>query len=246
MCGTGINVMTDSSTKTNRFKPAMPIIPGVPLPADEIPGGFEKVNSSNTALWADRSLQIRAAAALLILLCLVLVVFRVLKKEPIPAALILDSPAADGTSALAGSAAPGDLPLAPGPVALSQDMGKPWSLAKFQLKLPTGERAPAMVIRLPGGSGSSAYWGLLSVAQYGQCELELVTDVAKIESEYGFRARHPMVVDSCAQTVYDPLSYGRAHGRLMHGQVVKGPGMRPPLAVEILIQKGSLVATRSE
>ena len=238
--------MTDSSTKLNRFKPAMPIIPGVPLPADEIPAGFEKVNSSNTALWADRNLQIRAGAALLILLCLVLVAFRVLKKEPLPAALILDNPAAVGTAALAGSALPGDLPLAPGPVALSQDMGKPWSLAKFQINLPTGERAPAMVIRLPGGSGSSAYWGLLSVAQYGQCELALVTDVAKIESDYGFRARHPMVVDSCAQTVYDPLSYGRARGRLARGQVVKGPGMRPPLAVEILVQKGSLVATRSE
>lgn len=55
-----------------------------------------------------------------------------------------------------------------------------------------------------------------------------------------------MVVDSCTQTIYDPLSYGSTHGALVRGQVVSGAGLRPPLAVEIVIEKGSVVATRSE
>jgi hypothetical protein len=201
---------------------------------------------SSSPLWTDCNLQIRGAAALLLLLCLILVLFRVLKKELSPAPLVADGAVSEGGAAPFQTPPASETPQAPGMVASTQEMGKAWSVAKFQMKLATGENAAAMVIHLPGRTGAGAYWGLLSVAPYGQCEMELVTDLTKIARQYEYRARHPMLVDSCTQTIYDPMSYGAAHGRWIRGQVVKGTGLRPPMAVEILIQKGNLIATRTE
>lgn len=241
--------MPDPSLKPDRFKPAMPAIPGVPAPAAEkTTDAKKKERAAAHAVWADRRVQVGAGAGLVFVIFLALVLPLMFHKEPPLAPIVLDKPAAD-----TGSSSPGDenpaaneLPVAPGPIAALQDLAKPWSVVKFQMQLPTGERKRAQVIRLPGGTGAAAFWGFLSVPPYGRCELELAEDVAKIARDFGYRARHPMVVDSCTQTIYDPLSYGRASGALARGQVVSGPGLRPPLAVEIVIEKGSVVATRSE
>jgi hypothetical protein len=192
--------------------------------------------------------QIGAVAGVVVLALLAFVLNAFLRKEPPPAPILLDnSGAANGGAQSPGGTAPeSELPVAPGAVASPQDLAKPWSFAKFKMQLATGDRASAMVVRLPSGAGAAAYWGFLTVAPYGRCEMELEQDLAKITADYGYRARHPMVVDSCTQTVYDPLSYGGTHGVWVRGQVVKGAGLRPPLAIEIVLDKGSVVATRSE
>jgi hypothetical protein len=239
--------MADPSPKPDRFKPAMPAIPGVPAPAPEKKAEAEKpAQPSAPPVWADRKVQVGAGAALVLVIFLVVMLPRLLRKEPAPAPIVLDNSKSATIATPSGSDASAaiDLPVAPGPIASPQEFDKPWTVVKFMMQLPTGERAPAQVIRLPGRD--AAYWGFLSMAPYGRCELELVQDLEKIGQDYGYRARHPMVVDSCTQTIYDPLSYGSTHGALARGQVVSGPGLRPPLAVEIVTQKGSVVATRSE
>ncbi len=241
--------MPDPSSKPDRFKPAMPAIPGVSAPAPPNPAeeAEKKQQPAAIPLWADRKVQVIAGIVVAFVLFLALVLPQLLRKEPPPAPIVLDNPApaTGATQASGGAPAASDLPVAPGPVASPQDLAKPWSFVKFQFQLATGERAPAMVVRLPS-AGADSYWGFLSVAPYGRCEMELEQDVAKLAQDYHYRARHPMVVDSCTQTVYDPLSYGSARGALVRGQVVAGPGVRPPLAVEIVVEKGSIVATRSE
>lgn len=241
--------MPDPSSKPDRFKPAMPAIPGVPAPAPENTGDADrKEGATAPPLGANRRVQIGAGASLIFLVFLALLLPRFLRQEPPLAPIVLDNAGADPGAASSGSQTPavGNLPLAPGPIASPQELSKPWSVVKFQMRLPTGETAPAQVIRLPGGEGASAYWGFLSVAPYGSCEMQLVQDLEQIGRDYTYRARHPMVVDSCTQTIYDPLSYGSARGAVARGQVVSGPGLRPPLAVEIVIEKGNIVATRSE
>lgn len=241
--------MPDPSSKPDRFKPAMPAIPGVPAPAPaEEAEAEKKPQPTAVPFWADRKVQVIAGIVAAFVLFLAMFLPQLLRKEPPPAPIVLDNPApAEGTTQASGGApAASGLPVAPGPVASPQDLAKPWSLVKFQFQLATGERVPAMVVRLPGGAGAGSYWGFLSVAPYGRCEMELEQDLAKLAQDYHYRARHPMVVDSCTQTVYDPLSYGSARGALVRGHVAAGPGLRPPLAVEIVIEKGSVVATRSE
>ena len=239
--------MPDPSSKPDRFKPAMPVIPGVPAP-EKHADAEEKKQPATPPLWADRKVQIGAGIALVFVIFLALVLPQFLRKEPPPAPIVLDNPTPGGgtSPSAATSPAANELPVAPGPVASPQDLSKPWSVVKFQMRLPTGERVPAQVLRLPTGTGTSVYWGFLSVAPYGRCEMELEQDLAKIAQDFGYRARHPMIVDSCTQTIYDPLNYGGSHGTLVRGLVVSGPGLRPPLAIEIVVEKGSVVATRSE
>ena len=242
--------MPDDSSKPDRFKPAMPAIPGVPAPAP-VPtreAETEELQHARIPPWADRKVQIIAGMVVALVLFLTLILPQLLRKEPPPAPMVLDNPApaTGATQAPGGAHAASDLPTAPGPVASPQDLAKPWSVVKFQFQLPTGVRAPAMVVRLPSGSGAAAYWGFLSVAPYGRCEMELEQDLVKIARDFHYRARHPMVVDSCTLTVYDPLNYGGTRGSWVRGQVVAGPGLRPPLAVEIVLEKGSVVAKRSE
>ncbi len=55
----------------------------------------------------------------------------------------------------------------------------------------TAQLGPAMVVRLPGG----AYWGFSMREPFGDCQLELVTDLKKLKTAYNFRADHPMVAD---------------------------------------------------
>ena len=239
--------MPDPSSKPDRLKPAMPAIPGVPAP-EQVAEAEKKKQQAGPPLWTNRTVQIGAAAAFGFVSLLAFVLPQFLREEPPPAPIVLDnSTAPNGSSPSPGGATPeSEQPVAPGPVASPQDLAKPWSFVKFKMRLATGDQAPAMVIRLPSGTGADAYWGFLTVAPYGRCEMELEQDLAKIAADYGYRARHPMVVDSCTQSVYDPLSYGGTHGVWVRGQVVKGAGLRPPLAIEIVIEKGSVVATRSE
>jgi hypothetical protein len=137
------------------------------------------------------------------------------------------------------------LPTAPGPVATTEEMAKPWSAKRFMFRDPvTDQPVPAMVVRLPRGD----YWGFSLRAPFGTCELEYVTDLEMLQTKYQFRAEHPMVIDPCNQTIYDLLRYGggASNDSLVRGEMVQGPGIRPPIAIEIRTQGKQVVAVRME
>lgn len=112
-----------------------------------------------------------------------------------------------------------------------------------------GARRPAIVVRLPNASSgdSSGYWAFLLQSVYGKCELELVADLNKLAADYSYRAAHPMVVDPCTQTLFHPLRLDTiGPGIYARGEVVQGTAIRPPLAVEIRIERGHIIAVRTE
>jgi hypothetical protein len=245
--------MSGPPEKFDPFKPVQPVIPGVPQqpPAEEKPEAKAEKKivwpppPPRKPLWQSRQVQIGAAAGAVLFLCGAALAWRVMRTAPPPAPVVIESPASSADPATTGAnltPAP-QTPLAPGPVASVQDLAKPWSVAKFRMQRPTGETANAMVIRLPS---SAAYWGLISVAPYGRCELELESDLKKIREQYAYAAIHPMVVDSCTQTVYDPLALGTSSGVWIRGKIAAGPGIRPPFEVEIKVDKGEVLAARSE
>jgi hypothetical protein len=242
--------MPGPAEKDSRFKPADPVIPGVPQrPPEEKKKEEQKPASTQPPgprpVWQTPTVLASAGVGALMLLAGATLAWQAMKPAPAPAPVVLPAPATTATPE--GSAAPATeeapLPDAPGPVATVAEMAKPWSVAKFRIRRSTGQSALGMVIRLPSAPG---YWGLLSVAPYGQCEMGLETDLAKIRRQYGYAASHPMVVDSCTQVVYDPLALGSSSGVWVRGRVAAGPGIRPPFAVEIKTEQGYVVASRSE
>ena len=100
-----------------------------------------------------------------------------------------------------------------------------------------------MVIRLPGGG----LWAFSLQEPYGKCELEFVTDLGRLATQYGYRASHPMVVNPCNNTVYDPLKVGSLGGNVwVRGEIVQGGGLRPPLAIDVRVSGHSIIADRIE
>jgi hypothetical protein len=137
------------------------------------------------------------------------------------------------------------LPLGPGPVATTTELTGAWSSKRFLFRDPvTNEPVPAMVVRLPQGQ----LWGFSLREPFGTCPLEYVTDPQRLRSEYQLHADHPMVVDPCNRTVYDLLSYGAgpASDALVRGEMVEGPGIRPPIAIEIRTEGKQVLAVRME
>ncbi len=81
-----------------------------------------------------------------------------------------------------------NLPLAPGPVATTQELAKPWSTKRFLFRDPvTTQPEPAIVVRLPHG----AYWGFSLREPFGNCELEYITDLQKLRTDTAFAPTTP-------------------------------------------------------
>jgi hypothetical protein len=135
------------------------------------------------------------------------------------------------------------LPVAPGEVATTADLEKPWSSKRFLFRDPlTSVKSPAIVVRLPGGE----YWGFSLREPYGSCELEWVTNLEKLEADYQLRADHPMVGDPCNRSVFDLLRYGGGPNGLVRGEIVRGAAVRPPVAIEIRTRGNQILAVRME
>jgi len=138
-----------------------------------------------------------------------------------------------------------NLPIAPGIIATTKELAKPWASTRFLFRTPlSADPIPAMAFRLPNGQ----YWGISMIEPFGTCELEYVTDPRVLATEYGYRANHPMVADPCTHTVYDLLQYdgGAPDGGLVRGAIVHGTGVRPPLAIEIEVSGREVRAVRME
>ncbi|HUE56717.1 MAG TPA: hypothetical protein VMO76_12855 [Candidatus Udaeobacter sp.] len=228
--------MTDQPP-SERFKTEMPQIPGVSGP------GARPVGNPATKLVTG-------------LLALLLIVFvgarwalrpkhaapRVAEQQP---QIEVPAPAPDPSSLIphATEANPG--------IADTIEMAKPWSTKDFFVRNRlTGENIPALLVRLPSGSASQAsgYWAFAVKSPYGNCQLEYISDLAKLRGDYGFRgARHPMVGNPCSHTVFDPLKLTNLPGDVwVRGGIVQGSDLRPPLGVDIRIDGKKILAIRAE
>lgn len=221
----------------DRFHPEMPTIPGVT-------GMRQPPQSSSNPANAQRLVQILGAVA-----AIAAVVFAM-------AWWVKSSSRKTADSAVAEPAPPeAPLPQLPsfavppahtGPtgVATVEELSKPWSAKKFNFQKPvTGESIPAMVVRLPGG----ALWAFALKEPYGNCELEYVAGTDQLASKYNFQASHPMVVNPCTSTVYDPLKVGPlGDNTWARGEVVQGSALRPPLSIDVVVRGHSIVADRME
>jgi hypothetical protein len=130
-------------------------------------------------------------------------------------------------------------------------MMKPWSATAFDYRdTLSGERVPAVLLRLPGGSASqpAGYWAFALKAAYGNCQLELVNDLEKLKGEYGYAAaRHPMVGNPCSHSVFDPTKMANLPGNVwVRGAMVQGSDLRPPLGIEVKIEGKDIFAVRME
>ncbi|MGD0955492.1 MAG: hypothetical protein ABR953_01505 [Candidatus Acidiferrales bacterium] len=234
--------------KLDRFKPIQPAIPGVS------PGGEKKESPAPPMQQHSGAPQAPAGqlppTKIAVVIVGVVIVLGGLfywsrsssRKSKLPAsdAVVAASPAVAEKPEPAEKFAVG-----PGPVGTTDELAKAWSSKRFLFRDPLVPKpVPAMVVRLPGGQ----YWGFSLREPFGDCELEYVTDLKRIASDYHFEADHPMVVNPCSRAVYDLMRYsdGALNGGIVRGDIVAGIGVRPPMAIEIRTEGKDVVAVRTE
>lgn len=228
------------------FKPDEPVIPGVShgpqaTKTFDFKAGF-KIDVRNP--------KVLAAGGGAALLLIVLFVWAMSGSDPAPAAqqaAPTSAPVAEKASTAPVSPAMLELAALPAQVATTIELNKPWAAKKFYFRHGT-QRVPAMLVRLPTGSAFNpeSYWAFSLQAPFGRCELEWVTDRKRIVDEFKYAARTPMVVDTCTQSLFDPLKHGQIGGAYARGEVVRGSSLRPPLAIDLNVQGKSIIATRME
>src|SRR5215468_9517133 len=143
----------------NRFKPEMPAIPGVSGSSRRSPGGAMALRLVGGLV-----------AVLLVLVLGTKLVMRAKRAEPQTAQptpqIEIPTPAADPNAGI-----PNATETNPG-IATVSEMSKPWSSKDFFFRNRlTGEKVPALLIRLPGAAAtqSDGYWGLAMTSAYGNC-----------------------------------------------------------------------------
>jgi hypothetical protein len=241
------------------FKPAQPKIPGVPAATPAEPEPPLEAEASPPP--PPRRLSVKWIAgglggALLLGLVLAWIFLR-------PSGELEDEAgtapqASPGAASPAAGSAPqtpaapaASLPVAPREaVATTAELSQPWMSKRFYFRNAAGQMVPAMLVRLPGGSGRTAagYWAFSTKPPLAtsRCELELVSDAQRLREEFGQRGTQPMVVDACSSTIYNPLAYGNVRGAMVRGDVVRGPGFRPPILIEVRVTGNQVFATQIE
>ncbi len=218
--------------KLDPFKPEQPHIPGVPTDKGQPEPGARKV-------WVP----LVVASVLIISIGAFFLRNRLSFPKPAqasasPAAVTPPSPAAPVSK---GAEV---LPVAPGEVATTDELAKAWSAKRFLFRNPaTGEIAPAMVVRLPGGE----LWGFSLREPFGDCDMEYMADLEVLQTKYNFSANHPMVGDPCTHSVFDLMKYGSTpDGTIVRGEIERGGAIRPPIAIEIREEGNEIRAVRME
>ncbi len=134
-------------------------------------------------------------------------------------------------------------------VATIGELARPWSSKRFFFRSLTQSRyVPAVIVRLPGPAGqTNSYWAFSLEAPFDRCQFEYIADVAKLSSDYGFEAAHPMVVNPCSHTVFDPLQLKELPGNiLVRGAIVRGSDPRPPYGIEVKVTANQIRAVAME
>jgi len=232
-----------SPAKSDPFKPAQPKIPGLASAAESGDRGTSPASAGQFA--ENQKLLFAAAGTFLALVAVGVLIYWGRSTSRKTHVLPTPAPAAGAAVPVEKADRPASLPMGPGIVASTADLTKAWSAKRFLFRSAFDpDPVPAIVVRLPGGQ----YWGLSLREPFGACELQYVTDLGKLQTSYGFRAEHPMVVDPCTQTLYDLAQYapGSPDGALVRGAIVQGGAVRPPLAIEIRVEGKNVRAVRSE
>jgi serine/threonine protein kinase len=134
-------------------------------------------------------------------------------------------------------------------VATVSELAQPWSSKRFVFRsLTMSKDVSALIIRLPGpASVSKSYWALSLEAPFSQCQFAYIADVAKLASEYGFEAAHPMVVNPCSRAIFNPIQFYRLPGDvLVRGAIVQGNDLRPPYSIEVKVSGNQIYALAME
>jgi hypothetical protein len=230
------------------FKPQQPSIPGVaPRPASAAPDPAPAPDSGvapaePNAPQPKTKLIVVAVAGMLLLLIVLIYWGRSASRKTVP---VTTETAVEEPAPVAAPRPQASQPTGPGVIGTVSELAKPWASKNFQYRnYVSGQLEPALVVHLPRGE----YWGFSLIEPFGNCQLEFVTDLDKLKSDYGYRADHPMVTNPCNRTVYDLLRYGggASSDDLVRGVVVQGNGLRPPMAIEIKVHGSTIVAGRSE
>jgi eukaryotic-like serine/threonine-protein kinase len=157
----------------------------------------------------------------------------------------------DGSSADANGVTSGNLPRASRTspdIATTGELAAPWSSKEFLYKSLSGSKyVPALIIRLPGtASSSNSYWAFSLEAPFTNCKLEYVPEPAKL-ADYGVFTKHPMVVNPCSRTVFDPLQMKELPGGiLVRGAILQGYDPRPPYGIELKVVGNRILAVAME
>lgn len=227
---------------SDRFKTEMPHIPGV------------SKDGTTNARPPDSGSSLKLVIGLIVVLAVVFLGARWAlrprradtRSTEQPPQIEVPSPAPDPSTLV-----PHITDSAPG-IATTGEMTKPWSHKDFLIRNGlTGENMPAVLVRLPTGSPSRAtgYWAFSLNAPYGNCRLEYITDLTRLQNDYGFTAaKHPMVGNPCNHTVFDPAKTATlpGTGAIVRGAIVQGSDLRPPLAIEIRVSGKDIEAIRAE
>jgi arsenite oxidase small subunit len=227
--------MTELDPAQEKFKVVDPQIPGVPV-AKKTATGATNAASLPVAVW----LTIAIGAVLMVGASFFWWFSLASKRADRVAAEV--APAVV-TPAAAPVAPVEKVALGPGEIGSTSEFPAPWSAKQFVMQDPvTKLHVPATVVKLPGG----AYWAFSMIEPFGQCHLEYITDLKRLDSYYGFRASHPMVGDPCSKSVFDLTKYGPGIDGLVRGEMVRGSGLRPPMAIEVRVEGNKIVAVRME
>ena len=134
----------------------------------------------------------------------------------------------------------------PNAIGMVDEFAKVWSSKKFKFVDPQShESVAAMVIRLPGAGES--FWAFSLNTAFSRCQLQYVTDLSALSQRFAYPATHPMVVSECDGTIYDPLKVATLpDGAWVRGDIVRGSGIRPPIAIQVQMRCHELVASRME
>ena len=120
-------------------------------------------------------------------------------------------------------------------------MKQDWSTKEFVYKETNGDKTPALLVRLPKGD----YWAISLREPFGTCQLEFAS-VEKLRSDYNLTAPYPMIGDPCSHAVFDLTQYGEGPNGMVRGAIVAGAAVRPPLAIEVTVKDGKIVASQEE
>lgn len=227
-----------AENKFDPFRPEMPQIPGVSQ-------GTPQPEGSPSGIDRQGLLQIAGIAAAVVLVCAA--VFWWVKSNPHRAANLSSADVEVPDQAAPISEPPDSIATVPeGPTvaATVDELSKPWDAKKFNFVKPlTHQHIDGLVMRLPGGG----LWAFSLQEPFGRCQLEFITDLDKLASQFKYPASHPMVVNPCDSTVYDPLKVGPIGGNTWaRGEIVQGTGLRPPISIDVKVSGRSIIADNVE
>jgi hypothetical protein len=136
----------------------------------------------------------------------------------------------------------------PNTVGTLYELAQPWSSKTFLFVDPkTQQGVPAMVIHLPGPPADPSFWAFALTNPLSRCQLQYVTDLSALSLRFAYPAAHPMVVSDCDGIVYDPLKMATLpNGSWVRGYIVRGGGIRPPVAIQVEVRGRDVIAKRME